>query len=124
MPKSAILYSAILLGCCISLYSCLKRPDTRTAKEILKEDDYYKVLGVDRKASDADIKRAFRKLAVQYHPDKFDDPDAVQVFQKIGAGKRHFCRELINAVHFDLPVSRSSQRTIFSQTPKNVDSTI
>ncbi len=32
--------------------------------------DYYKVLGVDKNASEDDIKRAFRKLAHQYHPDK------------------------------------------------------
>ena len=32
--------------------------------------DYYKVLGVDRKASQDDIKKAFRKLAHKYHPDK------------------------------------------------------
>ena len=32
--------------------------------------DYYHVLGVDKKASKDDIKRAFRKLAHKYHPDK------------------------------------------------------
>lgn len=32
--------------------------------------DYYKILGVDRNASDEDIKKAFRKLAHQHHPDK------------------------------------------------------
>ncbi|MBC7451299.1 MAG: J domain-containing protein [Cytophagales bacterium] len=32
--------------------------------------DYYKILGVDKKASQEDIKKTFRKLAVKYHPDK------------------------------------------------------
>jgi len=32
--------------------------------------DYYKVLGVDKKASSADIKKVYRKLAVKFHPDK------------------------------------------------------
>jgi curved DNA-binding protein len=32
--------------------------------------DYYKILGVDRKATESEIKSAFRKLALQYHPDR------------------------------------------------------
>ena len=32
--------------------------------------DYYKILGVDRKASADDIKKTFRKLAMKYHPDR------------------------------------------------------
>ena len=40
------------------------------------ERDLYEVLGVERGASDAEIKRAFRKLAQQWHPDVNTDPEA------------------------------------------------
>lgn len=46
--------------------------------------DYYKVLGVDKTASQDDIKKAFRKLARKYHPDlNPDDPSAKEKFQAI-----------------------------------------
>ena len=47
------------------------------------EHDYYVVLGVARTASDAEIKRAFRKLAQQWHPDVSKDPAAHERFKEI-----------------------------------------
>jgi len=45
--------------------------------------DYYNVLGVDRQASDDDIKKAFRRLARQYHPDVNKNSDAEAKFKEI-----------------------------------------
>lgn len=46
--------------------------------------DYYEVLGLSKGASDEEIKRAFRKLAKQYHPDVNKEPSAEEKFKEIG----------------------------------------
>lgn len=45
--------------------------------------DYYTILGVHRQAHISDIKRAYRRLAVQYHPDKNPDVSAEHIFKEI-----------------------------------------
>lgn len=45
--------------------------------------DYYEVLGVDRSASEEEIKRAFRKLAFKYHPDRNREDGAEEKFKEI-----------------------------------------
>lgn len=49
-------------------------------RPLQKMKDYYAILGIPASASDSDIKSAFRKLAVRYHPDKNPTPEARALF--------------------------------------------
>ncbi|KAF5907381.1 dnaJ subfamily B member 12-like [Clarias magur] len=53
-------------------------------KRIKQCKNYYEVLGVQKDASDDDLKKAYRKLALRFHPDKNHAPGATEAFKAIG----------------------------------------
>lgn len=46
-------------------------------------EDYYKILGVNKKADEKEIKKAFRRLSAKYHPDRDPSDEAKEIYQKV-----------------------------------------
>lgn len=59
----------------------------------------YDILGVKRNASDKEIKQAFRKLAIKYHPDKNKDNSSEKKFIEISKGTYMRISNIFNVHH-------------------------
>ncbi|KAL7549979.1 hypothetical protein ACHAWF_013236 [Thalassiosira exigua] len=69
---------------CHSHHNDNNKDATATMAPNMKSSDYYQILGCPRNADDATLKKAYRKLAVKWHPDKNpDSEEATRNFQKV-----------------------------------------
>ncbi|CAG0995965.1 Curved DNA-binding protein [Anaerolineales bacterium] len=79
---------------------------------IMDYKDYYKILGVERKASADDIRKAYRKLAMQHHPDKNPgDKKAEEKFKEINEAYQVLSDETKRARYDQLGSAYSNFRT-------------
>ena len=72
--------------------------------------DYYEVLGVGKDADETSLKKAYRKLALKFHPDRNpDDPTAEEKFKE--ASKHTKCSMIRKAIVFTTNLTRWASGT-------------
>ena len=91
--------------------------------------DYYEIMKVDRKATEADIKKAFRQLANQYHPDKNPSVEAEAIFKEINeayevlsdpASRLDYDQRLASPVFFNYQYIRPQKATYRGPSEKTM----
>ena len=86
--------------------------------------DYYAVLGIDKNSSITDIKKAYRKLALKYHPDKNNSNEAKKKFQKIAEAYQTLSNKKTKKnydVYGKVPETFTNPEEIFQQIFKKMD---
>ncbi len=75
--------------------------------------DYYRIMGLPGDASEEEIKRAYRKLAMQYHPDRNrDDPHSAEILKEIN-GAYHVLGNKERKMTYDLMYHRRIEDDLF-----------
>jgi hypothetical protein len=69
-----ILYASLVVLLPVSVHAAKTKTAAASKKQFFS-DDYYTVLGLNKRAKPKDIKKAYRKLALQYHPDKVSNEE-------------------------------------------------
>jgi DnaJ family protein B protein 12 len=69
---------------CHELQPKYSQEQLEAVRKIRKCKDYYEILGLSKDCSDDDLKKAYKKLALKFHPDKNHAPGATEAFKAIG----------------------------------------
>ena len=90
----------------------------------MSEQSYYEILGVSKTANDDEIKKAYRQLAIKYHPDKNKEPGAEEKFKSI-AGAYAILSDPGKRRNYDMGVPEGMSHidpfSIFNQFFQNTD---
>jgi preprotein translocase subunit Sec63 len=75
--SSVLLIAIVILALTVDIAQCGAKKKPQAQQNM--DGDYYQILGVPKQATDDQIKKAFKKLAIKYHPDKNkDDPEGAK----------------------------------------------
>ncbi len=83
--------------------------------------DYYKILGVSPNASSLEIKKAYRRLALKYHPDKNHDDNSAEAKFKEIANAYEILSDIEKRKSYDYNSDREYNSTDFSKEQKNTE---